>query len=766
MVFATEGVNMLPMRVSPRFRWIAGAALGVVLMLGVAVVPMVRARIQREAAARHLVMEVGTVLPGWFSIHLRGVRVSPEGAPDLAVSLDRVDVDLGANLRPSHVSVVGGNVALVGIESEIRDRWISRKEESERGEPGRAHTEIHVEGITVTWQRAPGEHLRLEGVSLDRSAEWSARVSEFHVERGSLSFAGKGASATVLQGGVLRALDVDEWTVGYVIPVSKEAAPIDPVPAPPSPEPAESGALFSIPDPKRIFADAKMLSALVAPRLSDSAEVRVKSMYFSGNLRGDAVHIGPGHLNVSRALDKVHVAFSTEQGEGVTPLRVTADFPATSGDTTVVLDGGPVPLALLGVKEGMAGLTDIGKGSVRGRGRLTASLDATTFDVALDLRGISIKQPRLAADTLRGLDLAVSARGALSSPRKLRIDDAEVRVGEMKLGLRGSIASAEDHSEAAMTFEIRRSSCQSLLESVPSALLPIVRNAKMNGVFAASGRLSFDTRDLDALALETNISDECKMTAVPEDLARERFLRTFTHRIFHPDGTMGEETTGRGSDTWTDIGAISPFMQVAVLTTEDGAFFRHKGFNHAAIRSSLAANLKSRKFVRGASTISMQLAKNLFLGREKTLSRKLEEIVLTDYLEQVWTKDEILELYFNIVEFGPDIYGITAAADHYFGRKPYELNLAECLFLATLLPSPVRYHRMWEKGEVPEHWLKNIRHLMVIAEKNGKITPGDLQEGLKQPITFYKSGVRPTPRAPVVDRRIPQDEMDAWQPLP
>ena len=115
-------------------------------------------------------------------------------------------------------------------------------------------------------------------------------------------------------------------------------------------------------------------------------------------------------------------------------------------------------------------------------------------------------------------------------------------------------------------------------------------------------------------------------------------------------------------------------MIAAVLTTEDGAFYKHHGFNHAAIRNSAAANLKARRFVRGASTITMQLAKNLFLSREKTLSRKIEEVILTDYLEQAFRKDDMMELYLNVIEFGPDVYGVTQAAEYYFGRKPEELE--------------------------------------------------------------------------------------------
>jgi membrane peptidoglycan carboxypeptidase len=206
-----------------------------------------------------------------------------------------------------------------------------------------------------------------------------------------------------------------------------------------------------------------------------------------------------------------------------------------------------------------------------------------------------------------------------------------------------------------------------------------------------------------------------------------------------------------------------------VLTTEDGAFYRHHGFNHAAIRSSVQANLKAGRFVRGASTISMQLAKNVFLSRDKALSRKIEEVILTDYLEQILQKDEMMELYLNVVEFGPDVYGITQAAEFYFGRKPEELDLAECFFLATLLPSPIRFAKLRDKGEVSEAWMRHLGALMEIAARNGKITRAELEEGLKESIVFFLPGdSRPEPRKAATSTKRDRDPFDdeaAWRPL-
>ena len=149
------------------------------------------------------------------------------------------------------------------------------------------------------------------------------------------------------------------------------------------------------------------------------------------------------------------------------------------------------------------------------------------------------------------------------------------------------------------------------------------------------------------------------------------------------------------------------------------------------------------------------------------MSRKIEEVVLTDYLEQAFRKDDMIELYLNVIEFGPDIYGITRAAEYYFGRKPEELNLAECFFLASLLPSPLRYGRLREKGEVPEYWMNHLHALMSIAAKNRKVSAAELSEGLREAVTFRKSGdARPEPREPVArNRKDPYEDDAAWQPV-
>lgn len=133
-------------------------------------------------------------------------------------------------------------------------------------------------------------------------------------------------------------------------------------------------------------------------------------------------------------------------------------------------------------------------------------------------------------------------------------------------------------------------------------------------------------------------------------------------------------------------------MLYAIVLSEDGNFFNHNGIDYDALINALGENIKSQEWRFGASTISQQTAKNLYLTNSKTLSRKLQELIITYRLEDTLSKNEILELYLNLIEFGPELYGIDNASNYYFNKPPKEINAAEGAYLALLMPSPRKYH--------------------------------------------------------------------------
>lgn len=158
------------------------------------------------------------------------------------------------------------------------------------------------------------------------------------------------------------------------------------------------------------------------------------------------------------------------------------------------------------------------------------------------------------------------------------------------------------------------------------------------------------------------------------------------------------------------LSEISPHLIRAVLVSEDDLFFMHDGFNWDQFQKSLEKNLKKKKYVRGGSTITQQLARNLFLYKDKTIVRKLREWLLTFRLERELSKPRILELYLNFAEFGPGIYGVSAAALSYYKIEPKRLSAPQAAWLASVLPNPKYY------GKKPHPAGSYVRQRKILAK--------------------------------------------------
>jgi len=145
---------------------------------------------------------------------------------------------------------------------------------------------------------------------------------------------------------------------------------------------------------------------------------------------------------------------------------------------------------------------------------------------------------------------------------------------------------------------------------------------------------------------------------------------------------------------WVPLSRISPSLRQAVVVGEDASFFTHEGFDWEGIKEAAKYNLEAGELKRGGSTITQQLAKNLYLSSERSLLRKAREALITRALEQHLTKERILELYLNVAEWGQGVYGAEAAARHHFQKSSHDLTSDEAAWLAAILPSPRRYDPM------------------------------------------------------------------------
>jgi monofunctional biosynthetic peptidoglycan transglycosylase len=166
---------------------------------------------------------------------------------------------------------------------------------------------------------------------------------------------------------------------------------------------------------------------------------------------------------------------------------------------------------------------------------------------------------------------------------------------------------------------------------------------------------------------------------------------------------------------WVPLAQIAPVLPQAVIASEDNRFCGHNGFDWAALGEVLD-DLRAGERARGASTITMQTAKNLFLWPDRSLLRKGLEAWLTPQIELIWDKQRILEVYLNVVEMGPGIYGAQAAARAYFGKPASDLTRTEAARLAAILPNP----RVWSPTAQTDYMVRRVR---TIGQRIGQLGP-------------------------------------------
>jgi monofunctional biosynthetic peptidoglycan transglycosylase len=184
---------------------------------------------------------------------------------------------------------------------------------------------------------------------------------------------------------------------------------------------------------------------------------------------------------------------------------------------------------------------------------------------------------------------------------------------------------------------------------------------------------------------------------------------------------------------WTPSGRIPPEMKWSVILAEDDNFYKHEGIDVKAIKQAIKYDLEQKSLKRGASTITQQVAKNVFLSREKTVTRKLKELYLAWRMEQELTKGRILELYLNVVELGPMVYGVGHGAQYYFGKSASAMTPRECAFLAAMLPGPrVAYNPYRNLGKVLSRSDMILRKL----RSKGVISADEYQAALAHPLNI------------------------------
>ena len=234
--------------------------------------------------------------------------------------------------------------------------------------------------------------------------------------------------------------------------------------------------------------------------------------------------------------------------------------------------------------------------------------------------------------------------------------------------------------------------------SLPTGVFESVEGMEGTGGLSYKLKSHINFADLKHLTFDSDLEGhDFQITKFGnEDLSK--INKPFVYTAYEYGKPVRNILVGPQNPYFAPYNTISRYLKYAILTSEDAAFFRHKGFHEEAFRQSIATNIKAKKFARGGSTISMQLVKNVFLTRKKTIARKAEEALIVWLIENnnLVSKTRMYEVYLNIIEWGPNVYGIKDASRFFYGKQPSELTLGESIFLASIIPKPKAYKNSFD----------------------------------------------------------------------
>ncbi|HWM88779.1 MAG TPA: transglycosylase domain-containing protein [Kofleriaceae bacterium] len=396
---------------------------------------------------------------------------------------------------------------------------------------------------------------------------------------------------------------------------------------------------------------------------------------------------------------------------------------------------------------------DFEKTSINAELRLDLEKDVLSFQGLVDLSGLNVFHPMLSEETVRDISFRGDLEGSYDRrARVMKLVKAELSTRGVNYGLTGALELAHGLEPDGSPRKFRRFDarltippvkCQAMLDSIPGELVPHLVGFKMSGTFATDVFVDVDWADLQATRLDGSIGIRgCKVKQAPKEMDAKRLEESFDHEVEVAPDKWERITIGPENPDFVPLIEVSPYLIKSLMTTEDSSFYRHRGFITREFRSALIKNLEAGYFRYGASSITMQMVKNVLLYRDKTLARKLQELFLTWYLESELEKDRILEIYVNAIEYGPALYGIKPAAFQYFGKPPFDLTPTESAFFSSILPAPKRRYKQFCKDRLTTWTLRKVERILALMYKRERLTDEEYQLAQMTPLVFQpdKSG--------------------------
>ncbi len=291
--------------------------------------------------------------------------------------------------------------------------------------------------------------------------------------------------------------------------------------------------------------------------------------------------------------------------------------------------------------------------------------------------------------------------------------------------------SSQDEQPWHFLVNLDETTCQDALDSLPANLAPRLESFKLDGKIALKVEGQITTDSLSSFQYKIlEGKNGCKVVGSDSEFSVTRLMSQ------NPIETLPERNPYVDPSLYTSFNEMSRNIPLAFLAAEDSGFWHHKGFEWSAMEAAMRRNVAEQGVVLGGSTVSMQTAKNLFLSNERTLSRKLQEVFLTWHLEETLPKQKIFEIYANIIEFGPGVFGIAQASKHFFNKTPAQLNLIESVYLASVLPNPVKRYRNFCNGGLSQSYREMVNKRLERMLNLSVISPETFSQASRQRLDF------------------------------
>lgn len=448
----------------------------------------------------------------------------------------------------------------------------------------------------------------------------------------------------------------------------------------------------------------------------------------------DATAPGGDTLAIALRLGRKTATATATAADGGT-LGVTK----TTGDPTVRVEAAQFALGHAG--PWLAGLV-ADHGVTATDATLSGVIEVTRGDSLrvhaedLVLGGIVVSHPRLSARPVRIDGVAIDGDAVWHGGR------AELQLvvghGDARMAIGGHV----DRDAIALDLDVAEMPCDGLLEAMPAGTADALVGLRLDGTIAAGIHLEVSLAEIERarargdefapgeLSFEFPFLERCRTLADPANVDLAALRGPYRHRFGDDGGGVRERVLAPGAPGFAPLGRV-PKLASAFIALEDMRFWYHDGFDREQIERAFWHNVVRGRVRRGASTISQQTARNLWLGVDRSIARKLQEAYLTTRLETEVSKTRILELYVNLVELGPGVYGVDAAAEFYFGKPATELDVLQAVHIASLAPAPVTYAERFADGQVNAAWMDELRGHVRRMHRNRMIRDADAHTALR-----------------------------------